>query len=391
MTVIKSRILHVFRAPLGGLFRHVIDLTREQIARGYAVGIFCDSTTGGERADVTLAELAPKLELGLARVPMSRNPSLSDFAALAALARTYRASGANVLHAHGSKGGAYARLLPLGRSGRETIRAYTPHGGSFNYKPGTSIHRAYMTIERMLQKRTELFLFESEYIAGRFRSYVGATDALTRIVHNGISEAEFEPIDKSRCEFDLLYIGEMRTAKGVDVLIDAIATLRQQGRRLTLLAVGSGPDTQELTTRAESAGVADAIRFEPPQAIRCVLGRASVMVIPSRAESLPYVILEAAAAAQPMVSTNVGGIPEIFVPLLDELIRPDDRFVLADAIARKLDESAETRDAKARMLSDFVRRSFSVQQMIDDVQGGYSEAFARKRSPAAAALALEPR
>ena len=58
------RILHVFRAPLGGLFRHVLDVARGQIARGHAVGIFCDSTTGGVRADETLADLRdPRINL----------------------------------------------------------------------------------------------------------------------------------------------------------------------------------------------------------------------------------------------------------------------------------------------------------------------------------------
>jgi hypothetical protein len=52
-------ILHVFRAPVGGLFRHVLDLAREQIARGHRVGLIADSTTGGARAEAVLGELAP--------------------------------------------------------------------------------------------------------------------------------------------------------------------------------------------------------------------------------------------------------------------------------------------------------------------------------------------
>ena len=54
-------ILHVFRAPVGGLFRHVLDLAHEQIARGHRVGLIADSNTGGARADEVLGELAPSL------------------------------------------------------------------------------------------------------------------------------------------------------------------------------------------------------------------------------------------------------------------------------------------------------------------------------------------
>jgi len=95
------RILHVFRAPVGGLFRHVVDVARAQIARGLDVGIFCDSSTGGERAAQALDELRPGLTLGVTRVPMWRNPHPLDAAALYAFNRAYRSLKPNVLHGHG--------------------------------------------------------------------------------------------------------------------------------------------------------------------------------------------------------------------------------------------------------------------------------------------------
>ena len=84
----KLRILHVLRAPLGGLFRHVLDLTREQVARGHAVGFVTDSLTGGERAAANLAALEPMLELGIRRLPMLRAPHASDILATREVART---------------------------------------------------------------------------------------------------------------------------------------------------------------------------------------------------------------------------------------------------------------------------------------------------------------
>jgi hypothetical protein len=50
------KILHVLRAPVGGLFRHVVDLARGQTARGHRVGLIADATTGGARAEAMLAE-----------------------------------------------------------------------------------------------------------------------------------------------------------------------------------------------------------------------------------------------------------------------------------------------------------------------------------------------
>lgn len=377
----RLRILHVFRAPLGGLFRHVQDLARGQVARGHDVGIVCNSTTGGTRADQVFAELAPQLSLGVTRVPMSRYPSLTDARAQLSSARTRARLQPDVVHAHGSKGGVYARLPALFDKNRRYITAYTPHGGSFNYKPGGIEHKVYMAIERLLESATDMFLFESAFIAGRFEAHIGhmpSTDH--RIVLNGISDAEFEPIDHDQAEFDLVYLGELRSAKGVDTLIEALALLKSRGTTPRILIVGSGPDEAELRRLTIYQGIADQCVFEPPGPIRAALSRARVMVIPSRAESLPYVILEAAAAAQPLISTDVGGIGEIYGPdHRGRLIAANDAVVLADAIALTLATPTAEREAQAADLALHVRRNFALDAMIDGVLDAYRDALLARR------------
>lgn len=368
-----SRILHVFRAPVGGLFRHVVDVVRLQAAAGHAVGIVCDSSTGGERAKAALAELAPCLALGVTRLPMSRNPHPSDLAALAAVARTARRVRADVLHGHGAKGGLYARLAPVG-AGLGTLRAYTPHGGSYNYRPGTPLHRLYMAAERMLARRTDMFLFESAYVAGRHAAFAGGAPAMSRVVLNGLSEAEFAPVEPAAERFDLVYVGEWREAKGLPFLLQALARLRAEGRALRLLMVGSGPDEALLRGQAEALGLAGAIAFEPAQPIRPVLARGRIMVVPSLAESLPYVVLEAAAAAQPIVATHVGGIPEIFGAQAGDLVPARDAQALAAAIARVLDDEPEATRARFGALAQAVRERFSLERMGAEVLAGYAAA-----------------
>lgn len=380
----RLRILHVFRAPLGGLFRHVLDVARGQTERGHEVGIFCDSTTGGTRADETLDALRPTLALGVTRVPMRRLPHPLDATAIAALTGLYRRLQPDVLHGHGSKGGAYARAVSWPTLDQKVVRAYTPHGGSFNYSPGTVSHRVYMAAEAILTRRTDVFLFESAYVRSRYEAFVNARPKLVKVVRNGIAEVEFEPIIPEPDPFDLVYIGEFRVAKGIDTLIDALAMLRRDhGQRLTLLAVGSGPSEQELKARAQAAGVWDSIAFVPPQPIRGALARGRIMVVPSKAESLPYVILEAAAAAMPLVSTNVGGIGEIFGPYADALIPSDDPRLLANKILATLAEPEEARTAKARALSSHVHEGFRIDTMVDGVLAGYAEARANKGIAAA--------
>jgi len=72
------RILHAVRAPVGGIFRHVLDLANGQADRGHHVGIIADSLTGGERAETALNEIAPRLKLGVHRLAIHREPFPTD-------------------------------------------------------------------------------------------------------------------------------------------------------------------------------------------------------------------------------------------------------------------------------------------------------------------------
>ena len=123
-----------------------------------------------------------------------------------------------MLHGHGAKGAALARLAPTAPG---AIRVYTPHGGSLVYRPGTIGGGFYRSLEWLLKWRTDLFLFESHYVAGLFRAQIGRTPALTRVVHNGVGDGEFAPITPAADATDLVGLGELRPVKAFDVLITA--------------------------------------------------------------------------------------------------------------------------------------------------------------------------
>ncbi len=364
-------ILHVFRAPVGGLFRHVLDLTREQTARGHRVGLIADTRTGGTRGEDALRLLEPSLALGLTRVPMRRHANPSDLLVLAHVVRRAAQTQADVVHGHGAKGGAYARLS---FGGKRAVRAYTPHGGSLLFGHNSFAGRFYLATERLLMLRGDLFLFESAYSADIFRKKIGTPRGLVRVVHNGVSRAEFDPIVTKPDATDLVFMGELRPVKGIDVLLDAIARLRDAGRPVTATVVGDGPDRDALQTQAANLGLEGTVQFRPAMPARVALTLGRIMVVPSRAESLPYVVLEAAAGSKPLITTAVGGIPEIYGPLSNTLIPPLDPAALAQAIAQALDHP----DAMAeitRKLRQRVQASFSVDTMVDGVIAAYETAL----------------
>ncbi len=372
------RILHVFRSPVGGLFRHVLDLAGEQARQGHAVGFILDSATGGERATRLLADLAPRLTLGTVRFPMRRDPHPADVIGLARVARIVALTRPDVIHGHGSKGALYARLagsLPFGARG--AARVYTPHGGSLHFRPGSLKGALVLGTERLLTSRSDLILFESAFAAERFRTVVGGPTGLTRIVLNGLAPAEFAPVQESEEAADFLFVGELRMLKGVDVLLKALAGLPAfEGRRPTAALVGSGPDRQAFEDLALALGLEGQVQFKGALPAREAFGLGRTLVVPSRAESLPYIVLEAAAARRPLIATRVGGIPEILGRFDDRLVPGEDVNALREAMAAALARTPDERMRMAAELAVHVQATFSVGRMVEGVMGGYREALA---------------
>lgn len=366
------KIVHILRAPVGGLFRHVVDLANSQIARGHQIGIIADSSTGHAGSEKTLAALAPKLALGLKRIALARQPGPSDIVVLWKISQFLGATGAQVLHGHGAKGGALARLAFVRRG---ALRVYTPHGGSLHDAVGNRMHLA---LEKLLMPRGDLYLFESNYSREAYLRKVGTPRGVVKVVHNGIAAAEFEPVALEPGASDIVFIGELRALKGVDVLIDAIALLRARGIAVTVSLVGDGPDDADLRAQVNRLGLDKAIRFHGAMPTRQALAQGRLVVVPSRAESLPYIVLEA-AACKPLIATNVGGIPEIFGPLANRLVAPDDAAALAEKIA-SFQQNPEQEAQAAKDLQARIAAGFSLDTMVDAVMDGYEAAMARKKN-----------
>jgi glycosyltransferase involved in cell wall biosynthesis len=370
------KILHILRAPLGGLFRHVLDVARGQADRGHRVGLFVDSTTGGPRADAALAELVPHLALGLQRVAITRELSAHDFGALRFISRQIRLAAPDVLHGHGAKGAALVRLAP---SAPGAIRVCTPHGGSLFYRPGTIGGGFYRSLEWLLKWRTDLFLFESVYVSGLFRAEIGRPPAMVRVVHNGVGDAEFAPIEAAPGATDLVCLGELRPVKAFDLLIKSLAILKASGRPVSATIAGEGPQDAELRSLAARLGIGKLVRFAGHRPAREAFAMGRMLVMPSHTESLPYVLLEAAAAGLPILATRVGGIPEVFGPEASaNLIVPDDVHALARAIGAALDTPGQVRRV-AQLVKSRVRSEFSLAAMIDGGLAAYREAIAMRK------------
>jgi glycosyltransferase involved in cell wall biosynthesis len=369
------RIVHCFRAATGGVFRHVRDLATAQSRAGHAVGMICDSTTGGAYEEELFAGIAPQLALGLWRVPMRRQIAPSDIAATFRLMRQVRALDPDILHAHGAKGGAYARVIGtlLRASGARVARIYSPHGGSLHYDVSGLGGRVYFTAERLLDRMTDAFIFVSAFEAGAYAAKVGKPRKPWRIVHNGLRPEEFEPIAPRPDASDFLFVGELRDLKGPDLFIEALARLRRDGGSApTAVIVGSGEAKPRCEALVREHALSGSVVFLPPMPAREAFALGRVMVVPSRAESMPYIVLETVAAGLPLVATKVGGIPEILGEAAAGLVPPGDATALAAAM-RNLRDNLPEALRRAAALRARIQPAFSVAAMASAISAVYDE------------------
>jgi len=366
------RILHAVRPPVGGIFRHILDLANGQAERGHEVGIIADSLTGGERADKAFAEIAPRLKLGVHRLPIHRQPSPSDLWVWFQFMRMIHAMKPDVLHGHGAKAGAYIRLRSRSQ---KVIRIYTPHGGSLHYGPNTFKGQLYGRLERALMDSTDLFLFESAFARDTYQRMIGTPKSVVGCVFNGVTADEFDPVPKADDATDIVYVGEFRRIKGADLLVDALAQMHAGGRKLTLTLAGDGEEMPALKTQVERLGLTRSVRFIGHVKARYGFSKGHLLVVPSRGDSMPYVVIEAGAAGIPMVAAGVGGIPEIFGPQAESLFTPSSVEAMADAIQAALADPAAAQ-GRARLLRERIFLHFSQKAMVDGVLAGYQDAFA---------------
>ncbi len=163
------------------------------------------------------------------------------------------------------------------------------------------------------------------------------------IVHCGVDPAEFVPRPHGGRGRRLLFTGRLAGVKGVPILLETLARLRERDPGLELTLAGDGPDRAKLEEEARRLGVADGVHFLGYQSsaqVRSLLQETDVFVLPSFAEGVPVVLMEAMASGVPVVATQVAGVSELVEDGVSGfVVPPGDVDALAGAIARLLDDS----------------------------------------------------
>jgi colanic acid/amylovoran biosynthesis glycosyltransferase len=199
-----------------------------------------------------------------------------------------------------------------------------------------------------LVRAARVIITETEYAEEFLRHrFPECADRIHRI-YNGLNLAEFGHANFSSDPPLIVAIGRLIAKKGFTNLIRACALLVDRGRPSRCEIFGEGPLESQLRGQIEELGLQERVQLpgtKPQHEIRERLAAASVFVLPSVPETdggmdnLPTVIMEAMATGLPVVSTRIGGIPEMVVDNeTGFLVQPEDAVPLADAIEKVIND-----------------------------------------------------
>lgn len=183
----------------------------------------------------------------------------------------------------------------------------------------------------------------SQALATRLED-IGVDGRRISVLYNGVDPSRFHPVPQPQARRDLgyadedriiLFVGNVQASKGCMELLQAFAKLRTRIPHLKLVFVGAGPQQKalvgECAARGMSGDVTFAGRLAHDQIVRW-FGAADVFCLPSHAEGVPNVVLEAMACGTPVVATRVGGIPEVLPEYAGVMVPARDVDALDEAL-----------------------------------------------------------
>jgi glycosyltransferase involved in cell wall biosynthesis len=358
------RIVHVMTHLRLGAGRAIVDLCLEQCARGHDVQVALSSDADGAWASA--AGLIAELKAG--NVPVAaigdtfhRDPGvLSDAAKqLRAVVGTW--TGDTVAHAHTAMTGAVAHWAGAPRL------VVTCHGWDLT-RPA-----AYDLQDALALTLAGAIVSPSKEWAQRVAALAGGPRVT--VVPNGFDLSRYPPRPTRAGDPNnprIVCVGEVTRRKGQDLLIIAMPVIWQTMPEASLEIIGDGDmtaDIQALARRLDPAGHRIRLRGHLPQPY-LELADADVFCLPSRSDNQPVAIIEALLAGLPVVSTDVGGIPEMIEGAdAGIIVGAESPDALADGLLRVLSRGHDP--ARSARATTFATREYDIAAMADRIEAVY--------------------
>lgn len=375
----RPRVLMVMEATIGGTKRHLHEVSVGLHARGWRVEVACPRVRAEAHGDTSFWDDLEAAGVPLHAVPMERRiASRVNIEAIGALARVIREASPriDVVHAHSAIGGAVARLAVLAAAplGRRPAVVYTPHGFAF-LDGSPARRRAFLVVERVLGLATDCLIgvspTEAE-VAWRLR--VVPRERVVAIP-NGIDPASMpSPDDGVRARAEegwgdgpvVITVARMTPQKDPPTWLRVAARVAAARPDVRFVWIWGGETSADVQAEAARLGIADRIAFPGYRrdARRLVAG-ATVFLLTSRFEGLPYSLIEALAVGVPVVATDVTGTRDVVRHGVTGLLAPagDVEGLAAHVLTMLADPTHAATLASAGR--DDVGHRFSIQAMVD--------------------------
>ncbi|WP_447009257.1 glycosyltransferase [Saccharothrix hoggarensis] len=323
------RVVHVSQPVAAGVAGVVLELVRSQRDQGWAVAVVCPPGPLADRARAVGVEVR--------EWPAGRQPGPGLLGEAVRLRRLLRDLAPDVVHLHSSKAGMVGRLVVRGR--QPTL--FQPHMWSFQSAGGV-VGRAARAWERLAARWTHqlVCVSDDELALGRAAGVTGPAE----VVCNGVDTDRFRPADRLAARRRLglpdaptaVCVGRLAPLKGQDQLLAAWPLVRERVPDARLVLVGEGPMAERWRAEHDDASV---LWWGHDDAVADFYAAADVVVMPSRAEGMALVPLEAMACGRSVVAFDVGGARQS-VGEAGAVPPEGDVAALAEAVARRLADPA---------------------------------------------------
>ena len=383
------RILRaITRLNIGGPAIHAILLTRALDDGTAFTSTLVTGTTAPHEGD--LADLAQARGVAPVVVPaLGREISpLDDLVSLARMVQLVRAIRPDVVHTHMAKAGTVGRLAA--RICRVPLIVHTYHGHVFHGYFGAAKTRVFLTIERALGLATDRIITVGDGQRDEIAGYgVAPRDKLVPI-RLGLELKPFLSAELARGELRrelglganapvIGIVARLVPIKDHPTFLDAAARVRRALPEAQFLIVGDGERRQALEDLAARSGLNGNVHFLGwRRDLARVYADLDVVALASRNEGSPVALIEALASARPVVSTAVGGVPEV---VLDNatglLVPPGDPAALAEATLRLLADPARAAEL-GRAGRRHVYPRYDSSRLVEDMRDLYVRELAAR-------------
>ncbi len=359
-----SLVVHlIYRLDFGGLETLLVDcINRMPDHYRHAVVCLTDYTAFAERIT------RPGVQLFALHKPAGLG--LGTHAKLFSLLRKLRPT---ILHTYNLSACEYSLTAALAGV---PVRIHAEHGRDAGDPQG--LNRKHNLLRRLMAPWIDRFIPVSGDLRQWLVNVVGIDAAKTLLINNGVDTAHYRPGPRPHGRFVIGTVGRVQDVKNQAALVDAFIALRamlpQQRERLRLVIVGEGPLRARLEAQVAAAGIGDAVTLAGARSdIADQMCSFSLFALSSIAEGTPVTLLEAMACALPVVSTAVGGIPELVEDgKTGTLVASGDSAAMARALAAyAADEDLAARHGAAARAR--IERHYSVAAMVQAYAALYDE------------------